>query len=315
MKLALFAASCVVAAGCIVGEDAESPDEVGTLGATWGPYAPMPGHPTLAERDSFVAEVGPYAQEAERMYGTPAAAITAMTCNEGGFGWTKTAINANNIFGWKWYSADSAGGRPYWVLADQPASDPNNKYVVFSDRRDAVLFVAGKLANNARYKPHTDRYKADLANGIDVRAATNRWIEGIAYAGYNPYAHYPATTIKFMNNYRSPSTTYDAQLNLYKLSTPQVAAWVSLDAPAANSTVAGDVTLVSSVGGASSVKFYVRALGATEWYALGEDTTPPFSRLWATDPWVTNGAYEIKVEAWQAATLRATGIVKLSVAN
>jgi hypothetical protein len=309
-----FALFALALTACIVGADAP-PDEPGSLAATWGPYDPQPGHPTLAERDAFVAEVAPYAQEAEQLYGTPAAAILAMTCNEGGFGFTRTAINANNLFGWKWYSADSAGGRPYYVLAAQPASDPNNKYVVFTDRRDAVLFVAQKLATTARYKPHTDRYVADLQGGVDVRTAANRWIEGIAYAGYNPYAHYPATTIKFMNNYRSPSTTFDPALNLYQYSQPRV--WISVDTPAAHATVAGDVTLASSVGGGAvtSVKFYSRAVGAPDWYPLGEDTSAPYSRVWATDPWVEDGAYQLKVEAWQDQTLRATGIIDLDVAN
>src|SRR6185369_16286661 len=100
-------------------------------------------------------------------------------------------------------------------------------------------------------------------------------------AGYNPYAHYPGTTIKFMNNYREPSTTFSPAYNLYQYS--QVAAWVSLDTPAADSTVSGDVTLASSVGGATSVKFYTRAKGATDWYALGEDASAPFSKVWSTD--------------------------------
>jgi hypothetical protein len=309
MRLTLLLALPLCA--CIVGQDGA--DDTGSLAATWGPYDPMPGHPTVSERDSFVASVAPAAQEAEQLYGTPAAAITAMACNEGGFGWTHTAYNVNNIFGWKWTSDAAAEGRPYWVLEDQPASDPGNKYVVFSSRRDAVLFVAKKLATNSRYAPTTQQYQQDLRSGVDVRTAANTWIAGIAADGYNPYAHYPGTTTKFMNNYREPSTTFSPAFNLYQYS--EVRPWVSLDAPAANATVAGDVTLASSVGGASSVKFYTRAKGATDWYALGEDTTAPFSKVWPTDPWVANGAYEIKVEAWSGGTLRATGIATVYVAN
>jgi hypothetical protein len=37
--------------------------------------------------------------------------------------------------------------------------------------------------------------------------------------------------------------------------------------------------------------------------------------VWATDPWVEDGAYQLKVEAWQDQTLRATGIIDLDVAN
>jgi hypothetical protein len=310
------AAACVLLAGCIVGSD-DPETSPGTLAATWGPYDPKPGHPTEAERDAFVTEISQYAREAEQMYGTPAADVTAMACNESGFGWTKIALNANNLFGWKWYSAETAGGRPPWTLVDQPASDPGNQYVTFSDRRDAVLFVAQKLASNTRYKPHTDRYVSDIGSGVDVKTAADRWIYGVAYAGYNPFEHYPVTTIKFMNNYRTPSATRSPAYDLYRYSPATHPVWVSIDAPANGGTVSGDVALVSNTGGdtITSVRFASRAQGATDWYALGEATTAPFTRTWATDPWVSNGTYELKAEAYTGTTLRATGIITVAVAN
>ena len=310
-----YLACAVLLAGCIVGDQRESEQEQNA--GSWGIYDPKPGHPTLDERDSFVAEVAGYAREAEAQYGVPAAAITAMACNESGFGWTRIALYANNLFGWKWYAAESAGGRPAWELVGQPASDPGNLYVDFADRRDAVLFVASKLAGNARYKGHTDRYRADVANGVDVVTAANTWIRGVAYAGYNPYDHYPTTTIKFMNNYRSPSTAFSAAYNLYRLSPVASQTWISIDAPAASATVAGDVALVASVGDASitAVRFATRAKGTTAWYVVGEDTAAPFTRTWATASWVSNGSYEIKAEAWSGSTLRATGTVMVTVAN
>jgi hypothetical protein len=303
-----------LASGCIVGTHRESDQE---QAVNWGVYDPQPGHPTVPERDSFVAQIGQYAQEAEAIYGVPAAALTAMACNESGFGWTRIALYANNLFGWKWYSAETAGGRPKWTLEGQPDWDPGKDYIKFADRRDAVLFVAQKLANNARYKPHTDRYINEIAYGVDVKTAANTWIRGIAFAGYNPYEHYPTTTVKFMNNYRSPSTTFSAAYNLYQLSPALESAWVSIDSPAANTSVGGDVVVVASVGGVNitSVRFSTRAKGTTTWYSLGEDAAPPFSRTWATDPWVGNGAYEIRAEALSGTTLKATGSIGVTVAN
>ena len=310
VRLVLLA--CVLA-GCMIGEETE-PEGGGDRAATWGPYDPKPGHPTIDERDAFVEEISVYAREAEATFGTPAAAVTAMAANESGFGWTKIAINANNLFGWKWTSSEAAGGRPSWTLEDQPAWDPNNAYVKFASRRDAVLFVASKLAMNARYKPTTDRYRSDIASGVDARPAADRWIYGIAYAGYNPFEHYPVTTINFMNNYRAPSATFSATYNLYRYS-QAATAWVSIDAPSAGATVTGDVMLASSTGGGTAVKFFARASGTAEWYALGEDAAAPFTRTWATDPWVENGDYELKAEAWTATTLRATGVITVHVAN
>lgn len=301
----------LLAGGCLVGADEDDP-ATGTF-ATWGVYDPMPGHPTVVERDAYVAEIGVYAREAEATFGTPAAAITAMASNECGFGFTRIAINANNLFGFKWTSTEAAEGRTYWELEGQPASDPNNKYILFADRRDAVLFVAKRLATSSRYRPTTDRYKADVASGIEIRAAADRWVRGIAAAGYNPFAHYPTTTINFMNNYRSPSATFSPTYNLYKYS--QVSGpWISIDAPAANSTVTGDVAIRSMVGGdVTSVRFATRARGATTWYELGEDGAAPFERTWATDPWVPSGTYEIKAEAWKGSSLRATGVIEVVV--
>jgi hypothetical protein len=306
----------VIVGGCVIGEDDDASTD-GVLAATWGVYDPQPGHPTVDERDRYVAEIGEYAREAEAQYGVPAAALTAMACNESGFGWTRIALNANNLFGWKWTSPDAAGGRPAWVLVGQPASDPNNKYVHFADRRDAVLFVGSKLALNARYKPHTERYVAELAAGVDVKTAANTWVRGIAFAGYNPFEHYPVTTISFMNNYRSPSSTFSDQFNLYHLSAIAEAAWISIDSPQSNAVVRGDVALASTASGSSitTVKFATRVKGAASWYALGEDTAAPFTRTWSTDPWVSDGEYELKAEAWSGATLKATGVITVSVHN
>lgn len=304
-----------VLTGCIVGDHRESAEEQSS--DNWGVYDPQPGHPTLDERDRFVAEVGRYAQEAEATYGVPAAALTAMACNESGFGWTRIALYANNLFGWKYTTASAAGGRPAWELVGQPEWDDNNLYVHFADRRDAVLFVASKLANNARYKPHTERYLADLAAGVDAGTAANKWVYGIAYAGYNPFEHYPVTTINFMRNYRSPGPTISPTYNLYKLSPVGRDSWISFDSPAANATVGGDVTLASSVGGPgiTSVVFSSRAKGATSWYRIGEDAAPPFTLPWATASWVPNGTYELKAEAWAGGMLRATGVITVTVAN
>jgi len=153
-----------------------------------------------------------------------------------------------------------------------------------------------------------------FAGTADARPAADRWIYGIAYAGYNPFEHYPVTTINFMNNYRAPSATFSAAYNLYKYS-QAATAWVSIDAPSAGATVTGDVMLASSTGGGTAVKFFARASGTAEWYALGEDAAAPFTRTWATDPWVENGDYELKAEAWAATTLRATGVITVHVAN
>lgn len=284
---------------------------------SWGCYDPQPGHPTSAEKSAYVSEIVAYAQEAEATYGVPAAAITAMAANEGGYGWTRVAINANNLFGWKWYSSQSAGGRPYYTLSCQPSWDPNNKYVAFSTRREGVLFVASKLAGLSWYQPVTRRYQDDIAAGVDTITAVNRWVAGIQQGGYNPYPEYVTTTRKYLNNYMSPSLTYSATYNLYQYSPAGEDVWIAIDAPASGGTVSGSVPFLASTGGGAvtEVRFFSRAAGAADWYALGTDAGVPYGITWATDPWVPDGSYELKAEAWNGATRKATGVIDVVVVN
>ncbi len=319
LTLALTAAACGRADSTVD----EPVVEENTQGATdWGCYSPKPGHPTIAEKDTFVSAIAVFAQEAERTYGAPAAALTAMACNESGFGWTRIGLEANNLFGWKWYSSASADGRDSWTLTCQPDWDPNKKYVVFADKRDSVLFVASKLASLSWYKPVTARYQQDVANGVEIRTAVNRWVAGIQQAGYNPYVSYIQKTESFLNNYRAPSATYSPDFNLYRYSPAGGGGggdevWISIDSPSSGATVSGEVAFKASVGGGTvtEVKFFSRATGAAEWYGLGSDTSAPYEKTWSTTHWLANGTYELMAEAWNGSTKKATGVIEVQVRN
>lgn len=292
----------------------------GTAQAQWDCYAPQPGHPTSAEKTAYIDEIKVYAQEAEARWGTPAAALIAMAANESGYGFTRIGLYANNLYGWKWTSSEAAGGRAPYVLSCQPSWDPNNKYVSFKDRRDAVHFIGMKLATLSRYKPVTERYVSDIRGGVAVITAINRWVQGIQTAGYNPYASYVTKTVSYLNNYLTPSSTYSSTYNLYKYSPVTGAVedvWVSIDAPSPGATVSGSVAFNASVGGGAvdTVKLYSRQDGATDWYLLASDTTSPYGTTWATSPSVADGAYELKAEAWKGTVLKATGTVRVLVKN
>lgn len=283
-------------------------------------YAPATGHPTSAEKTSFVNEISVIAKLAEKRYGVPAAALTAMACNESGFGWTRIGYYANNFFGFKWTSTTQSEGRTYYTLANQPASDPNNKYIKFTDKRDCVMFVAKKLATSSsypNYKAVTDKYKADIANGVSVQTAVNTWVAGIQAAGYNPNTSYVTTTKKFLNNYMSPSTTYSSTYNLYKYSSNS-GFWILFDAPWSSSYVSGTAALTVSYGSGTvtSVKFYSRTYGSTgSWYLIATDTASPFTTNWATEGWVANGQYNLKAEAYNGTTLLGSDTIMVTVQN
>lgn len=183
----------------------------------WGCYDPKPMHPTSKEKASFVDRVSDLALAAEKKYGVPAPAIAAMTIAESGYGWTRTALEANNYFGWKYNSASAAGGRGYYVLDCQPAYDVNNKYIRFADDSDAVNFVAGKLASLPAYKNDTQRYQQAIKSAASPMDASRAWVAGIS----DPYnwapAKYTRTITRIMNNPLAPSDEVSPQSNLYRL--------------------------------------------------------------------------------------------------
>ncbi|QNA89776.1 glucosaminidase domain-containing protein [Massilia sp. Dwa41.01b] len=189
---------------CCPGLASAAPPDVDN--PAWGCYDAMPKHPSMGEKDAFIAELAPAAVAAEAKGGPPAAGLLAMSALESGFGWTRTAVFANNLFGWKFVSPAAAGGRASWTLQCQPAFDKNKRYIVFRDRTDALSFVAERLRTNDRYRGITARYHADKAAGVDAPDAVGTWVKGIAAAGYNPFPDYPAKVLRLAGNYRHPGS-------------------------------------------------------------------------------------------------------------
>lgn len=292
---------------------------------------------TESERLAFIKKISDYAQEAEISYGVPAAAITAMAAVEGGYGQTKTALSSNNLFGWKYVNAEVAGGRGYYVLECQPAWDENNKYIKFSNHKEAVMFVGQKLASASRYKPSTDAYVRARSNSNAVSDAVNTWVGGISDAGYNYNpAKYKETIRKMNNNYVKPAWEVHPSYNTYKFSAavqpfvgktgnvpededppaaPEVAN-LTMVAPKNNATVSGDVQLSAQApAGTTSVKFFSKPAGTQQTpYEITTISASPFSANWATKGWVNNGSYEISAVAYKGGqavgSVRATVIVK-----
>ncbi|MEJ7806917.1 MAG: glucosaminidase domain-containing protein [Telluria sp.] len=189
----------------------------------WGCYDAQPDHPSAVEKTSFVEQIATLAINAEEKYGVPASALAAMAIVESGYGWTRTAQNARNLFGWKFYSLKAAGGRKAYVLACQPKEDDNNRYVVFATNADAFDFVAMKLATLPAYASRTKAYQTARAKGVTAAEAAKAWVAGIA----NPYNWHPKqytrTITRVMNNALAPSNMVSEELNLYRLSDGVVA--------------------------------------------------------------------------------------------
>jgi len=202
----------------------------------WGCYDLKPGHPTASEQESFLDEVARLATRAEDRYGVPAAALVAIAISESGYGWTRLALNTNNLFAWKHFAGPATEGRQYWVLECQP-DEPGTRFVVFANRAEAVDFVARQLATSDNYRADTERYRRDRAAeavraplerlGLDQAAAggsadvvevVDRWVEGVA----DPYSSKPQLWSRnvrhIMNDPYAPSERLSPERNLYRLS-------------------------------------------------------------------------------------------------
>jgi hypothetical protein len=96
--------------------------------------------------------------------------------------------------------------------------------------------------------------------------------------------------------------------------------WVEWTGPREGAQVSGDVALTAGAGGnpgsVSSVRFHSRAASSTgSWYQIASDSTAPFGANWATNPWVSDGDYDLKAEAYDGATLVSSRILRVTVRN
>ena len=205
-------------------------------GQEWGCYDPQPGHPTLEEKRAFLDEIRPLALDAEQNHGVPAPALAAMSIVESGYGFTRIALHANNLFGYKWLSASAAGDRESWTLDCQPAWDENNRYIQFSSRADAVDFVARRLAHSSHYSADTENFRTALNAGQNRNGAVDAWVEGIS----NPYNYDPPKYVRsikrLMNSPLSPSDELSPSETLYALSPTATAHETAAPPPASSVT-------------------------------------------------------------------------------
>jgi len=182
----------------------------------WGCYDPKPGHPTASERAAFVAEVSALSLEAEVNHGVPAPALAAMAIQESGYGFTRTALFANNLFGFKWTST-GARSLPSYELTCQPTDDPGKLYIKFATRREAVEFVANRLAVSRYYKPATTAFRKALEAGEPREDAVITWVKSIAN-NYNVHPEeYKTAVIRAMNDPFTPSDKRSPEHTLFKL--------------------------------------------------------------------------------------------------
>ena len=181
-----------------------TPQENTYEGRNSNAYLPAVGGVTEERKRQFVESLTPLAVAASARWGIPASAIIGMAIHESGYGTTRIAHYANNLFGIKVWGPEPDNA---WQLKGQPLEDAgrvrlhkdlgpdrkiydesarvDNWYRIFADYGEAVEYLAGVFLQRPRYLPAREAYLRRLGEGWDPRDAARRYVYDIAEAGYN----------------------------------------------------------------------------------------------------------------------------------
>lgn len=198
MMFIVFAGTGIVYAGLFQ----PLPYEDGVGGRNSYAYNPAVGHPTYNEQVDFIINIKNAAISAGAVYGIPASAIIGMACIEGGYGFTRSAYYANNIFGIKVWAQNPVNG---WQLKGQPDENEGRVPIVASYGQDRSVFnedarydnwyrrfVSRKEAIHSlcdlivrKYQPARANYQRRIMDGWSYPKASKQFCREIADLGYN----------------------------------------------------------------------------------------------------------------------------------
>jgi flagellum-specific peptidoglycan hydrolase FlgJ len=198
MMLIVFAGTGVIYAGLFQ----PLPYEDGVRGRNSYAYNPAIGHPTTNEQINFINNIKNAAISAGLKYGIPASAIIGIACVEGGYGFTRSAYYANNIFGIKVWGQNPVNG---WQLKGQPDEDEgrvpvigsygrdcsvfnedarvDNWYRRFASKAEAIHYLCGLIIR--KYQPARANYQKRIVARRPYQEASKRFCREIADLGYN----------------------------------------------------------------------------------------------------------------------------------
>jgi flagellum-specific peptidoglycan hydrolase FlgJ len=146
--------------------------------------------------ESFIKEIAPYAQEIQASYYILASLIIAQACLESGYGTSKLATEAKNLFGTK----GSYNGKALNV-ATVEHDEKGNEYTIFADFKmyptwlESLEDLADKYKNGVSWDPN--KYKAVIGCSNYKEAA-----QAVKDAGY-------ATDISYVTKLTDIIEKYD----------------------------------------------------------------------------------------------------------
>lgn len=187
-------------------------------------YLPSTNLLTNEKQEQFIKRIGNYALDASKEWGVPASAIIGMAALESGYGTTRIAHFANNLFGIKIWGGNESNA---WQLVGQPNEDferavpvladygadrkvfdesqrRDNWYRLFQSEEEAVRYLAGTLLLNDRYGFARDHYQQRVLQGWTDAQAAKQFLYDIAEAGYNHLGgeYYRNAVGKIMDQWR-----------------------------------------------------------------------------------------------------------------
>lgn len=181
-----------------------TPNEDAVNGRNDNCYLSAIDHPAAIEKAQFIESVSGFIDSVCNKEKLPAKTILAMAIAESGYGFTRTAYYANNLFGIKVFTRDTIAA---YVLRGQPSEGVNNKalkrlgenrvifnesirvdnrYRVFTDRPACIQYLVYKILLGKRYIGAAERYRENIRNNIlSEREASLQYAFDIAEKGYN----------------------------------------------------------------------------------------------------------------------------------
>jgi len=162
---------------------------------------------SLRDQQIFIQTHTATALDLSHRTGVPASVLIAMACVESGYGFTRTAVNANNYFGIKYQSGalnevyqlvgqpnEDGDARTYAIevinndtnrIIFDEARRRTNRYRRFSSPADAFKYLASVLLQNDRYRGATTAYAAHRSAGMSKFDAAAEFARDIGARGYH----------------------------------------------------------------------------------------------------------------------------------
>lgn len=159
---------------------------------------------SFTTNNKFINEVVPIIESYCKQYSLPTSIIVAMAVLESGYGTSELAIRAHNYFGLKDWSANHHEA----ILYEK--QEEGNWYKKFNSKeacidffiKEVLLHQTGKWKKN--YTDVTNKYQADIANGVSKETANMEFIEQLITHGYStlPIEEYSKRIIKIISLYQ-----------------------------------------------------------------------------------------------------------------